>query len=82
MNSLLALVAASAVLTACGSSDTNSCTLYRSSMKEPTKRLHVASFDAAEGRDYNTENCRKAQDLYQRQSGDSRFWCEEGRFKK
>lgn len=72
-----------AALTGCGVSDGDTYTLYRSSVIVQDARLHVASFDTAEGGKYNNENCQQAQELFQ---GDPkvhvRFWCEKGRFKK
>jgi len=45
------------------------------------KRLHVATFDAAGGGDYNRQNCGIAQELFQQQPGVKvRYWCEKGRF--
>ena len=64
-----------------GASDTY--TLYRSSVVLENARLHVASFDAADGERYNNENCQQAQELYQGQPGVKvKFWCEKGRFQK
>jgi hypothetical protein len=65
-------------------------TLYRNS---PTigsnsgedARIHVATFDAAEGegKDYNRGNCEIARDLFSSQPGVTvRYWCERGRFSK
>jgi len=60
-------------------------TLYRSSPAAglgESARIHVATFDAADSEDYNRENCRLAQDLFQQQPGVKvRYWCERGRFK-
>lgn len=72
------------LLTACGAaSDDDIYTLYRSSAVLERARLHVASFDAAEGEKYNSENCQQAQELFQGQPRVTvRFWCEKGRFKK
>ncbi len=45
-------------------------------------RIHVASFDAADGEKYNQENCATVLDLMQRQEGVKvRFWCEKGRYR-
>ena len=56
-------------------------TLYRNSATSAAMRLHVASFDAAEGAAYNLENCAKARELFQAQPGITiKFWCEPGRF--
>src|SRR3954451_24820841 len=67
---------------ACDQFDT-SYTLYRDSMALEKARIHVASFDAADGAEYNAENCRVAQDLFASQPGVKvRYWCEKGRFKR
>jgi hypothetical protein len=42
-------------------------------------RIHVATFDAADGEDYNRENCIAARDLFMGQpSVVVRYWCERG----
>lgn len=57
--------------------------LYRTSAADNTLRIHVASFDATYGENYNRENCTHAQALFQAQPGvKTKFWCEEGRFTK
>jgi hypothetical protein len=69
-----------AALTGC---DGEAYTLYRSSVIMPDGRLHIATFDAADGDRYNDENCRAAQTLFQAQPDVKvRYWCEKGRFKK
>lgn len=71
-----------AFVSACGG-EADTYTLYRSSVLLENARLHVASFDAADGAKYNDENCQQAQELYQGQPGVKvKFWCEKGRFKK
>ena len=51
--------------------------LYRSSMAFKDARLHVATFDAEDGDEYNRENCDIARDLFVRQPGVMvRYWCE------
>ena len=67
---------------ASSSNEGDACTLYRSSVKAPNVRARVAIFDTANGKDYNTQKCRSAQDLYQKQDAAARFWCEQGRFSK
>ncbi|WP_173088634.1 hypothetical protein [Devosia sp. 1635] len=58
-------------------------TLYRNSVTDATMRIHVATFDSVDGKDYNYENCTGAADLFQGQdSVQVRFWCEPGRFRK
>lgn len=77
---LFALLAAASLVV---NADTGTFTLYRNSVLDPSMRLHVATFDAADGRAYNAENCNTAADLFSRQPGvRTRFWCEAGRFKK
>lgn len=71
-----------ALITGCDSgSDT--FTLYRNSVTDENIRIHVASFDAADGEAYNKVNCEQAQQLFQAQTGvKTKFWCEKGAFKK
>lgn len=60
-------------------------TLYRSSAVNggATWRLHVATFDASDGKAYNLENCETAKSLFQAQPMVTvRFWCEKGYFRK
>jgi hypothetical protein len=58
-------------------------TLYRNSLTDRTMRLHVATFDTADGEAYNRANCELAATLFQQQPGvKTKFWCEIGRFKK
>ena len=62
-----------------GSTDTY--TLYRSSLVSGIKRVHVGSFDAADGDEYNRENCQLAAQLFQSQGGvETKFWCEKGAY--
>jgi hypothetical protein len=57
-------------------------TLYRGSVL-PGERIHVATFDAAHGENYNRENCDIARRLFGSQPGVVvRYWCEPGRFKR
>jgi hypothetical protein len=61
-------------------------TLYRSSptvgsISGEDARIHVATFDAAEDKNYNRDNCETARDLFASQPGVTvRYWCERGRF--
>lgn len=56
-------------------------TLYRSSALDQLARVHVGTFDAADGTDYNRENCELARQLFQSQPGARvRFWCEKGTY--
>jgi hypothetical protein len=65
-----------------GCSDAAVYTLYRNSVVMEGARLHVATFDAADAEDYNSENCLAARDLFQQQPGvRTRFWCEKGKFR-
>ena len=58
-------------------------TLYRNSVVRDEARIHVATFDAADGGAYNRDNCELAANLFQAQSGvRTRFWCERGRFSR
>lgn len=58
-------------------------TLYRDSITDRSMRIHVASFDSTDGDEYNRENCAQAVLLFQAQSGvKTKFWCENGCFKK
>jgi hypothetical protein len=58
-------------------------TLYRSSPSNENFRIHVATFDASDGNDYNSENCKIAIGLFEKQEGVTvKYWCEKGRFKK
>jgi len=55
-------------------------TLYRTSyIGGETARLHIATFDARWGHEYNKENCVLARDLFLNQPGVSvKYWCEAG----
>ncbi len=71
----------SVFLPSCSSSRGNVYTLYRTSPLDQKSRIHVATFDAKEGEDYNSENCQTVADLFQGQMGVRvKFWCERGRF--
>jgi hypothetical protein len=75
------LSVAAIVLYGCDNS-ARTYTLYRSSVTSETLRMHVASFDTADGEDYNRENCFLTRDLYAAQPGVIvRYWCELGRFR-
>jgi hypothetical protein len=57
--------------------------LYRSSPIDATMRIHVSTFDAADGDTYNRGNCEVAAGLFQAQQGVTvRYWCEKGPFQK
>ena len=60
-------------------------TLYRSSATTDgaNMRIHVATFDAADGATYNRDNCEIAKNLFQNQKGVTvTYWCERGYFSK
>ncbi|MEZ0232747.1 MAG: hypothetical protein ACAH12_07890 [Methylophilaceae bacterium] len=60
-------------------------TLYRSSAMSggSSSRIHIATFDAAEGAPYNSSNCETAKNLFmQKNSERSDYWCEQGYFSK
>lgn len=74
------------LIAGCNQSNSSSSkifTLYRNSALDETMRIHVATFDAADGEAYNRRNCDQAQLLFQTQSGvKTKFWCEKGFFRK
>lgn len=68
------------LLVGCDSSG-DTFTLYRNSVTDENMRIHVASFNAADGEAYNRGNCEQAQLLFQAQPGiKTKFWCEKGSF--
>ncbi|MFZ4481290.1 MAG: hypothetical protein ACOYNZ_15500 [Rhodoferax sp.] len=81
MKRFLGFIVFGVSLAACGSSNNekNSFTLYQSSVMDPNMRVRVAVFDAPNGKNYNTQKCRTAQDMYQKQADTARFWCEQGK---
>ena len=82
MRTAIVLVAC-ACTPAFGQANSEVYTLYRNSIMDTTMRVHVASFDSANGKDYNAENCFLTSDLYQDQEGvQVRFWCEPGRYRQ
>jgi hypothetical protein len=57
----------------------NVFTLYRDSVLDSTMRIHIATFDAKHGEDYNKENCAVAKDLFRGHPGVTvTYWCEPG----
>ena len=82
---LLATLAVSAIQAGAAELDSDPVyTLYRSSSAHGMQdaRIHVATFDAAEGLEYNRGNCLIAADLFKQQPGVIvRYWCEAGRFR-
>lgn len=80
---LAILAAATALFVLDSSSDKSFYTLYRNSVLDEGMRLHVATFDSADGEPYNRENCSVVTQLMQSQEGvKTRFWCEKGRFRR
>jgi hypothetical protein len=79
--SMLAILVAA--FTASSLASTGSFTLYRNSRVDPTMRIHVGTFNAADGEKYNAENCDLAATLFASQAGVKvRFWCERGTYAK
>jgi hypothetical protein len=86
----LAVGCAVALLACARTSSDAVYTLVRSSAADqstrssgPPLRLHVATFDAAEGEGYNVANCEIARTLFESQPGVTvRYWCERGRFRE
>lgn len=82
----IACIMFAAILTSCGGSgreDGQTFALYRNSVTNGGMRIHVATFDAADGEANNKGNCEQAQLLFQTQPGvKTKFWCEKGRFRK
>jgi hypothetical protein len=79
----VSLMALNVLMLSCQNKNSVSYTLYRNSVLNESMRLHVASFDAKDGHDYNMENCEVARGLFQAQPGiKTRFWCEKGSFKE
>jgi hypothetical protein len=70
-------------LVGCSFIEDSTFTLYRSSVTDPTMRVHIATFDTDNKAAYNQENCDLARDLFQNQQGVKvKFWCEKGRYRK
>ena len=87
MTSRFLIPALTFALCACGGasspSDASIFVLYRNSVTDENMRLHVATFDAADGEGYNRGNCDQAKELFQTQPGvKTKFWCEKGRYRK
>lgn len=78
----LLLLAVIILISGCGS-ESGVYTLYRNSIVDARMRIHLATFDAADGADYNSENCDLAAKLFRQQPRvETRFWCEKGPYKK
>jgi hypothetical protein len=81
MRFLVAIIVVLFAAPASAQTDGGIYTLYRNSVLDASMRIHIATFDAEEGEDYNAENCNIAADLFQRQPDvETRFWCEPGRY--
>ena len=74
------LLLAAILLGSCN--DAQTYTLYSNSLIIPEMRVHVATFDAADGDDYNRGNCNIASELFKNQPGVTvKYWCEKGRYR-
>jgi hypothetical protein len=83
MKAALFLILAMLSLVGCSLLDDSTYTLYRSSVTDPTMRVHIATFDTNNKGSYNQENCDLARDFFQNQQGVKvKFWCEKGSYKK
>lgn len=72
-----------AFLAGCSFLDDGVYTLYRTSATLSNARIHVGTFDAADGDEYNSYNCNTAAGLFARQPKiQVRYWCEKGKFHK
>ncbi|WP_159096790.1 hypothetical protein [Pseudovibrio sp. Alg231-02] len=79
---LLIIIVLSIALPSSVFSQTHIYTLYRNSVLDPSMRIHIATFDASDGIEYNSGNCWLTARLFNDQDGiKTTFWCEEGRFK-
>jgi len=77
------VVAVIAILAGCTSEAAGVYTLYRSSPADAGMRIHVATFNAAEGDSYNRDNCEIAAGLFGERPGIVvRYWCEPGIFQR
>ena len=61
-------------------------TLYRNNHNNPAARVHVATFDTKNSKEYNKLHCNKAVKYFRSdaksQGSDERYWCELGYVKK
>ncbi len=72
-----------AALSASAQGNSSIYTLYRNSLMDPAMRIHIATFDAGDGREYNAENCNLTADFFAKHAGvKTRYWCEPGRYRK
>ncbi|MHC2109131.1 hypothetical protein [Methylobacterium sp. CM6246] len=82
LKAFLAIATLFSGLAACQGQDASTYTLYRNSVLNDGARIHVATFNAADGDAYNHENCTAAAGLFGGQPGTRpRFWCEKGRYR-
>jgi lysine/ornithine N-monooxygenase len=66
----------SVVVAGCGQSGSDVYTLYRNSPVDPQMRIHVSTYDAKDGNEYNNENCQIGQKVFQNQPGVTvKYWC-------
>lgn len=80
---IVGIAAAMAFVVLHGPSDQTTYTLYRDSMTGAAMRIHVATFDAGDGEEYNRINCGLVQEQMKRRlEVKVRYWCEKGRFKQ
>jgi hypothetical protein len=78
----IAFIALVALLAGCVEGQ-DAYTLYRSSALDRNMRIHMATFDAEDGADYNRENCQIAADLFEAQPGVTvAYWCEPGLYRE
>jgi hypothetical protein len=78
LRSVIGLLAMS-LASACGET---SYTLYRDGRFGGPPRVHVATFDANESKEYNRHNCEEVARLFTTQPGVTEgFWCEPGRYR-
>jgi hypothetical protein len=89
MGKIWLIATALALLAACDDSKPKGVVirLYRNSptvvetISGVDARIHVATFDAAEDKDYNKNDCEIARDLFASKAGVTvRYWCERGKF--
>lgn len=77
------LALAGMALPASAIDDAEVVTLYRNSPIDSTMRIHMATFDAADGKDYNSDNCWLIADMFQAANDvEMRYWCEPGRYRE
>lgn len=70
-------IASTILLVGCEARPNETVYLYRSTVAgSPSESIHVASFDAKDGRAYNEENCMIVRGLMERQPGVVvGYWC-------